>query len=173
MESKKPISHIAAGLIIAGVLIVLSICLHFADVQQTGALAWISYLIMIGGLIAFINLYGNAMNNQVSFGNLFSYGFKTTAVMTVIMILFTVIFFLIFPEIKEKLFETTRQKMEERQNMTTDDIEKAMSFWRRMFWVLTIGSSLLMYAIVGAIGSVIGAAITKKKRINPVDQLNF
>lgn len=173
MEQKKPISHLVAGLIIAAVLIVYTIILQFSKIMQTGIFAWIPPLIIVAGLVTFINIYGNAQKNQVSFGNLFSYGFKTTAVITLVIIFFTIVFFLIFPEIKTKMFETARQQMEERGNLTEDEIEKGLSTWQKMFWVFAIGGILLIYAIVGAIGSLIGAAITKKKPINPVDQLNM
>src|SRR5262245_56433166 len=104
MEPKKPISHIAAGLVIGAILIVYSCALYFSGIQQTGIYAWLPVVFILIGLIVFINLYGKALNNQVSFGNLFAYGFKTTAFLTLIVIAFTVIFFLLFPEIKEKTF---------------------------------------------------------------------
>lgn len=172
MEPKKPISHIVAGLIIAGVLIIFSCVVYFSGLQDSG-INWLQYPIIIAGLAIFINLYGKALNNQVTFGNLFSYGFKTTAFIALIIIAFFVIFFLAFPDVKEKGFEMARQKMEEKGNLTEDQIDQAMQTFHKMFWIVTIGGIMFIYAIVGAIGSVIGAAITKKKPINPLDQLNM
>src|SRR5689334_5705331 len=102
MEQKKPISHIVAGLIIGLVLIAYSCALYFTNIQQTGIYGWLPIIFIVVGLIVFVNLYGKALNNQVTFGNLFAYGFKTTAFLTLIVIAFTVVFFLLFPEIKEK-----------------------------------------------------------------------
>ena len=65
-------------------------------------MGWIPIFIMIGGLIAFVNMYGNAMNNHVTFGNLFSYGFKTTAIMALIVIFCTVVFSVLLPGSKRK-----------------------------------------------------------------------
>lgn len=173
MKEQKPISHIIAGLMIAGVLIIFSMALYFAGIQQ-GGIYQVIQLLMIGvGLIVFINMHGNAHKNQVRFGNLFSYGFKTTAVLTLIMVIFSVAFFLLFPDIKEKIFESTREQMEKRGNMTQEEIEKGLEMWRNMFWVFTIGGTLLVYALIGAIASAIGAAITKKKPISPLDQLDM
>ena len=92
MEEKKPISHFVAGLIIAAILIIYSTLLNYMGLFQNQSLGWVSYFIFIGGLILFINLYGKAKNNQVTFGNLFSYGFKATSIITLIMILYIVIF---------------------------------------------------------------------------------
>ena len=173
MNEQKPISHIVAGLLIAGVLIIFSIILYFTGTQQGGIYNVIPFILIIGGLIIFINKYGNNNNNQVSFGNLFSYGFKSTAVLTLVIIFFTVIFILLFPDIKEKLFESTRQQMEKNGNLTPEQIDKSLETWQNMFWIITIGGTMLTYAIVGAIGSAIGAAITKKRPINPSDQLDM
>ena len=167
MKEQKPITNVTAGLIIGAILIVFTLALQFAGIENNTSVGWFSYLIILGGIIVFIVLYGKAMDNQVSFGNLFSYGFKTTAVLTLVMILFTVIFFLLFPDVKEKMFEVARQKMEERKDITPDQIESGVSLWKRMFWVFTIGGILLLYAIIGAIASLIGAAIAKKNKLNP------
>ncbi len=173
MDQKKPISHFIAALVIAAILIVFTCVLYFTGNQLNNGLAWLSYIFIAAGLIVFINLYGKALNNQVTFGNLFSYGFKTTAFLALIMIAFTLIFFFIFPEIKEKMFEMTRQKMEEQGKMTDEQIEQGLQLWKKMFWVFIIGGIILVYAIVGAISSLIGAAITKKKSVNPLDQMSM
>lgn len=172
MEPKKPISHFIAATVIAAVLIVYTLLLQFTGLWKNQSMAWISYIFIVAGLIIFINQYGNALNNQVTFGNLFSYGFKTTALLALIMIAFTIILFLIFPEIKEKMVEIARQRMEDR-NTPEDQIDTALETWQKMFWVFTIGGLILVYAIVGAIGSLIGAAVTKKKPVNPLDQMSM
>ena len=172
MEQKKPMTHFVAASVIAAVLIVYTLILQLTGLWKNPSMAWISYLLMVAGLIIFIIQYGNALNNQVTFGNLFSYGFKTTALLALIMIAFTIILFLIFPDIKQKMVEIARQRMEER-NTPDDQIEKGIEMWQKMFWVFTIGGIILVYAIVGAIGSLIGAAVTKKKPVNPLDQMSM
>jgi hypothetical protein len=172
MENKKPITHLVAGAILAAIMIVYSMVLHFAGLQQQGGLGWIAYLVMCIGIIIFISLYGKARNNQVTFGNLFAYGFKTTAVMTLIVIVFTVLFLIALPEVKEKIFEEARKGMEEQGKMSEDEIDKAIEMTKKFLWVFMIGGILLTYAILGAIASLIGAAITKKRPFNPLEQLD-
>src|SRR5687768_116540 len=170
MEEKKPISHFVAGLIIAAILIIYSTILNYMELFQNQALGWVSYFILIGGLILFVNLYGKAKNNQVTFGNLFSYGFKATAIITLIMILYIVIFFMAFPEFKDKIMETAREGMEKQGKMTDDQIDQGLEMFERNFILFTGGGVLFMYLLLGAIGSLIGAAITKKQPRNPFDQ---
>ena len=170
MEEKKPVSHIVAGLTIAAILVVYSILLNYMDLSQNQSMGWLSYIILIGGLILFINLYGKAKNNQVTFGNLFSYGFKATAIITLIMIAFIIIFFLAFPEFKDKIVDAAREGMEKQGKMTDDQIDQGIEMFERNFILFSAGGALFMYLILGAIGSLIGAAITKKQPRNPFDQ---
>lgn len=173
MEEKKPISHFVAGLIIAAVLIIYTTILNYMGLFQNQSLGWVSYFILIGGLILFINLYGKARNGQVTFGNLFSYGFKTTSIITLIMILYIVIFFMAFPEFKDKIVETAREGMEKQGKMTDDQIDEGLQMFERNFILFTGGGALFMYLLLGAIGSLIGAAVTKKQPRSPFDQQSF
>jgi hypothetical protein len=170
MEEKKPISHIVAGLIIAAILVVYSIVINYMDLSQNQSLGWISYCILLGGLILFVNMYGKAKNNQVTFGNLFSYGFKATAIITLIMVVFIVIFFMAFPEFKDKIVESAREGMEKQGKMTDDQIDQGMAMFERNFILFSAGGALFMYLVLGAIGSLIGAAITKKQPRSPFEQ---
>jgi len=170
MEEKKPISHFVAGLIIAAILIIYTTLLNYMGLFQNQSLGWVAYFVLIGGLVLFVNLYGKAKNNQVTFGNLFSYGFKATSIITLIMILYIVIFFMAFPEFKDKIVETAREGMEKQGNMTDDQIDQGLEMFERNFILFTGGGALFMYLVLGAIGSLIGAAITKKQPRSPFDQ---
>ena len=170
MEERKPISHVTAGLIIAGLLVVYQIIINFMGLTQVRSLGILQFLIIIGGLIYFVNQYGKANNNAVTFGNLFAFGFKATAVFTVINIIFMIIFFLIFPEMKEEALESARKQMEDNPKLTDDQIDQALEMSRKFFWVGVIGSTMLFMIIIGAIGSLIGAAVTKKRPVNPFEQ---
>jgi hypothetical protein len=170
MEQKKPITHITAGLLIAGLIIIYAVITQLLGLTQQKGLGLLQYVIIIGGLIFFVNQYGKANDYTKSFGDLFAFGFKSTAVFTSIYIIFIIIFFLLFPDIKEKSLDMARQQMEESGKLNDADIEKAVEMTKKFFWVGVVGGSLLFFIIIGAIGSLIGAGITKKRPNNPFDQ---
>ena len=172
MEERKPISHVTAGLIIAALLVIYSIIIQFMGLTQQKALGLLQYALIIGGLIYFVTQWGKAHNYTLSFGNLFAYGFKATAVFTIINIVFLIIFFLAFPEMKEKTFEVAREQMETNSNVSEDQIEQGIDIARRFFWVGLIGGTMFFMILIGAIGSLIGAAVTKKRPNNPFDQVS-
>lgn len=173
MPQNKPISHVVAGIAIAAILIIFSIIFSFASgaSARPGAGA-ISYLFIIIGLVVFIYLYGKARDNYAPFGELFSYGFKATAAMTAVFVAFMIILAFAYPDLKAKSIEAARIEMEKQGKFSSGDIDKGMSMMEHYFWPFAIGATVLAYIIVGAIGSLIGAAITKKRPYNPIDQLD-
>ena len=75
----------------------------------------------------------NKCNGNVTFGNVFAHGFKTTAAVTVIMVVYTIIAIkFIFPEIMEMAMTEGTEGMEEK-NMSDDQIEQALNFTRKFF----------------------------------------
>lgn len=172
METRKPISHITAGLLIAGIVIVLSmVTMLFTHNAGNPGSGLFNYIIIIGGLIFFVNLYGKSNNYQLGFGDLFSYGFKATAVYTILFIGFLVLFALIFPDFKATQIEIARTAMENQKGVSEEQAEQGMQMMNKYFWVFAIGGTTLMFVIIGAIGSLLGAMVTKKSPHNPFEQL--
>jgi NADH:ubiquinone oxidoreductase subunit 6 (subunit J) len=173
MSNQKPISHFIAGIIVAGIQIIYSLIMQFTGLQQQGGMGILAWCLLVISLVIFVNMYGNANNNQLSFGNLFGYGFKATAIAMLLVIAFTILLFVAMPDMKAKIFEAAREGMNKQGKMSDDEIQKGMEFMEKFFYVFMIGGILLTYAILGAIGSLIGAGITKKRPNNPLDQLDM
>jgi NADH:ubiquinone oxidoreductase subunit 6 (subunit J) len=173
MSNQKPISHFIAGIIVAAIQIIYSLIMQFTGLQQHRGLGILAWCLLVISLVIFVNMYGNANNNQLSFGNLFGYGFKATAIAMLLVIAFTILLFVAMPEMKEKIFEAARKGMEEQNKMSDAEIDKGMQFMEKFFYPFMIGGILLSYAILGGIGSLIGAGITKKNPHNPLDQLDM
>jgi len=170
MEPKKPISHFVAGILIGAVLIIYSLALNFAGKGQDRTLGWIAYLLFVVGLIVFINLYGNAKNNEITFGGLFSYGFKATAIATLLIVICLVIVISIMPDFKQKILDAMRQGMEDQGKLDDDKIDQTVKMFSKNFILFVVGGALFMYLLFGVIASLIGAAITKKNPVSPFQQ---
>lgn len=171
MEQRKPLTHTVAGLLIAGLVIVLSlIMMLFANSTSNPGSGWLTYLVIIVGLVISINMYAKSKDNFVSFGELFSFGFKATAVYTVIFIGFLILVSLLFPDFKTSAIEAVRTEMENQKNYNEEQAEMAIEMMEKYFWVFAVGGTMLGFVIVGAIGSLVGAAIAKKRPQNPFEQ---
>jgi NADH:ubiquinone oxidoreductase subunit 6 (subunit J) len=167
----KITSHITKGLIISLILVVLDLIAGFANFKFATWFRWIPTLILVGSIIwACIN-YGSQLNNNVTFGNVFTHGFKTTAVIACIVTVFTVLSLLvIFPETKDIALDQARKQMEAKGNMPEETIDKAIEMTKKFFLPFAIAGAVFGTIIVGAIASLIGAGITKKNPPSPFEQ---
>lgn len=160
MEKKQ--THIMYGLITALALIALNLIIHLADVEDPTWTQWISYTIFLIGVLINAFAFSKANDNYVTFGNVFSSGFKASAIITLISIAWLFIFMWLFPEMKEKGFEIARKSME-KKNMDEEQIEQALVMTKKYYNVFMVGAVVFSYMFIGALSSLIGAAIVKKK----------
>ena len=160
------------GAVVSLILIIYSLIIYFIGEAQNKALSWIQFVIIIASLVVVCIGYAKQMDGNVTFGNVFAHGFKTTAAIIVIMVIYTVLSFkLIFPEMIETVMNQARTDMEKKGNMTDDQIKQGIEIGKKFFIPFAIGGIVLSFAIIGAIGSVIGAVAAKKNpNYNPLEQ---
>ena len=163
---KQITSHILKGAILGGISILFSIIIYVFNLYTTQWLSWISYAIFIGGIIYGNILFANQNENNVTFGNIFAHGFKTTAVVIVITVLYTVLSLFIFPDMVDKIIEISRTAMAKNPQMTDEMIEQGIAMTKKLFLPFAIAGAIFGTGFLGAIASLIGAAVAKK---NPVD----
>lgn len=162
---KKAMTSTNKGIIIGLILVALSVIstLFVTDVEQQQRYSWVSYLIMIGCTVWACISYAKDMDGNVTFGNVFSHGFKTTSVFTIILVLYTALSLtVIFPEMKDKMLEFSRAQMEKDGKLSSADIDRAVSMTSKFFIPFAIAGMLIFSLIIGAIGSLIGAGVAKK-----------
>jgi NADH:ubiquinone oxidoreductase subunit 6 (subunit J) len=159
------------GLIISLVLIALSIIFQLTGLSKIKSLQWLQSVLIIGALIWVCIGYGKEMSGNVTFGNVFAHGFKATAAMTVIFVIYTVIAFkFLFPEMADQALAEARIEMEKNNTLSENEIDKGIEMTRKFFLPFAIGGILIGFAFIGAIGSLLGAAFTKKNPKTPFEQ---
>ncbi|HSK12645.1 MAG TPA: DUF4199 domain-containing protein, partial [Phnomibacter sp.] len=135
METKQ-MTPVNKGLILALILIAYSIIIYIAipDMEKQQNLSWVSSVLLIAGIVWACFTYARDMNHNVTFGNVFAHGFKITAVITSLFVVYTILSFtIIFPEIKDKALEAAAQKMEEQGNLSDTQIDQALEFTKKFF----------------------------------------
>jgi len=172
MEETKIMSPQIKGLLIALVVIILHIAGYFTGLGFTTTwYNWVVNLVLLAAIIFACVHFANQKEGFVTFGNVFLHGFKISAVITIIMLVYTLLAFtVLFPDMKEKIFEMQAAQME-KQGMDEDKMEQATNAMKNFFWPITIGVTIFGTLIWGAISSLIGAAVAKKKKFNPLDQM--
>lgn len=165
METKKG-KLWEKGIIIALILIVLQLIMYFTDNMNNSSLGWIVNLIFVVAIIYFVYQEAKAKSGQLSFGNLFAHGFKISAIVTLIMIVWGILMFkVIFPNLQDQMMQMQRSELL-KKGLTDDEIQQSEEIGKKFFMTFVIGGTIIIYALLGVIGSLIGAAISKKKPKN-------
>jgi uncharacterized membrane protein YphA (DoxX/SURF4 family) len=111
------------------------------------------------------------MQHNVTYGNCFSYGFKTTAIVAIIMAIFLAVFIYAFPDYKASFMQFMTDEMEKsNSNISDEQQEKGIEMMGKFFAISAIGGGLFMNLLLGAIASLIGAAVAKKNPQGPFVQ---
>ncbi len=170
---KKPITPLAAGLIIGLTSVVLFFAYYYTGlVFQREWYAWLPAIVYVALVIVFISLWSNAQNNFITYGNCFGFGFKSVCIATLIVFFVTLVFIYLTPEYKDQMMQVVKDQMRQNKQMTDDQVDKGVEMYSRFFMVSTLGGSLFGNLLVGTIGALIGAAVAKKKPLDPFVQAN-
>ena len=167
---QKIVSPQIKGLIIALIIIVVGIAGYYTDLAFESWFNWVANGIFFIAIIIACIHYANQKDGYVTFGNVFMHGFKATLVTTIIMLVYSLIAMnVLFPEMKEKIFEMQQAEMEKR-DMPEEQMETAMNMMKKYFTLFMILGVIFGHLIIGCIASLLGGAFAKKKPINPIQQ---
>ena len=170
MEENKIMSPQIKGLLISLFVIVVSIAGYYTELSFKSWFGWLVNAIFFIAIIFACVHFAKQKDGYVTFGNVFLHGFKITAVITIILLVYTLLAMnVLFPEMKDKIFAMQEAEME-KQGMDSDKIETGMKFMRQYFMWIMVLFLLFGNLIIGCIASLIGAAVAKKKPINPLTQ---
>jgi len=159
---KKSTSPVMAGLLICIVLIVFGLVMYFSGLYLETWSQYTGMVLIAAGLIWAVINHGKEKDGNVTFGSLFGYGFKTTAVIICITIVYTLIFGYIFPDAKEAFIAKAREEALTAPNANESQVEQGMAMFEKNYTLFMIIGLIFWYAIIGAVSSLIGAAVTKK-----------
>ncbi len=169
METKVTTPQVK-GIIISLILIVYGLIIYFVDGMQHPALAYVQYALFLAGIIWACVSYSKQLDANVTYGNLFAHGFKTSAVITVIVLIYTVLAFnVLFPDMVDKSIEMSRQKLEASGKLSDRQIDQQLTMMKDHFTLFAVVGVIIGFAVLGLISSLIGAAVAKK---NPKDPFN-
>src|SRR5690348_11096686 len=159
MEKKK--THMVYGLFTAIAAIILGLVLHFTGLSFEPWAQWVTLGVLLVGLILNGMAFSKENDAVVTFGQVFSSCFKATAIYTLILIVWSFISLMIFPDIMEKGMQIAEERMTS-QGLSEEQIDKAMEMTRNNFKVFMVGGILFMTMFWGAIFSLLSAAVAKK-----------
>ena len=157
------------ALIYTATAIVITYGTELLSLDPNSAVKYLTFLPFIAFLCIAQTEFREELGGYITYGNAFSAGFRYALFSGLLIGIFTYLYFAyLSPAMWEKVLEATQTGMEEKDT-PSEQIDKTMEFMRSS-WGMIMGafSSAVMYAIMGAIISLITAAIFKKER-SPYD----
>lgn len=168
---KKMTTPVVAGLVISMILIVFSLVVYFTGLYTETWNQYVGVAILVTGIIWAVYNHGKENGFYAGFGKLFGFGFKTTAVIVCIMIVWTLLSGFFFPEIKEKMIEMSRENALSQPNANAAQVEQGIEMFAKNYTLFIVIGLLFWNLIAGALSALIGAAITKKKPVDPFERI--
>lgn len=165
---KKITTPIIKGIVITLIMVVLGLIIYFTGQMANKALSYVQYIVLIVGVVLSCTSFAKQMNANVTFGNVFAHGFKTSMVSAVLLVIYTILALkVLFPDMLDTIINTARQDMVNQGKLTESQIQSALDMTKKFVIPFAIGGILVMFAVFGAIASLIGAAIAKKQPQDP------
>ncbi len=169
----KPITPVAAGLVIGLTSVVLFLAYYFTGlIFQQDWTAWLPVVVYAVLVCVFISMWSNANNNFVTYGQCFGFGFKAICIVALISFFFTLAFMYLTPDYKSQMMNVAKEKMRENKQMTDEQLSQGMEMYAKYFTTIALGGGLFFNLLIGTISSLIGAGIAKKKPVSPFSNPN-
>jgi hypothetical protein len=162
---KKTQTHIMYGFVTGLIMIAINAAMVVGKLSFNPKTQWIgliAYAVFLGGLIMNAMAFSKANNEDITFGQAFSSCFKATAIIAIVCTAWALLSLVIFPNMETEMIELTRRKLIEQGKVSEDQIETIMSMTRKMFKVSLIAGAVFGTMILGALFSLIAAAVAKK-----------
>ncbi|OJU74455.1 MAG: hypothetical protein BGO09_09425 [Bacteroidetes bacterium 47-18] len=99
------------GLVFAGLILLAHVLIHVTNSHSNYQVLVIPELLLITAVIISTIVYRRSLRGYAAFGELFSNGFKTTALLTIFLVLWILLSLQIFPEIKEIDIRLAKESM--------------------------------------------------------------
>lgn len=171
MEKKN--THIAYGLITGVICIVISLALYLANLSFKPGMQFVSYVPFLVGVIMNGIAFSKANDGYVTFGNVFGSCFRASMIVTLVIVLWSVAMTYIFPEMKDKIMNVTREQMLKNPKVTDEMVDSTVNAMKKYWTVLAVAGGVFYGLFFGALFSLVGAGVAKKKGPAPITADNF
>jgi len=145
--------------------IVLTYLWQFLGIGTTSPLRYISFIPFIAFMFLAQKEYSEKLGGFMTFGEGFVAGLLFAVFSGVLGAIFSYIYLAVLsPQVWQQSLDATRAALESKGTLSSDQIDQAMNITAKYGLILTLVGGIVVMPIVGAIISLIGAAIFKKEK---------
>jgi hypothetical protein len=163
---KKITSHSVKGLIIAALLIILDLVFQRPgfQIEERSQYLLRAALVLVSIFISCI-IFSKQSGGGLKFGDVFSHGFKTTAVIAFLLAIyiFIAVKYIYQPPTAEDI-DTAAKLMAQQQNVMPQEAKRMAEEAAGKRWIIYVSLSFFLTLLPGLFGSLAGAAVAKKNQ---------
>lgn len=152
------------GLGFAGLMLLVQIIIVLTNNTSNFMVMAIPEFILIAAIITILIVYRQTLKGVAFFGELFSAGFKTTALITLIMVAWIFISYLLFPDLKSIDVANAKLSMEA-QKIPAEEIQKNLALYddNKVYFLGKVFNVIRLDFILGILITVIIAMFMRTK----------
>lgn len=140
------------GLITGLLMVAVGLALHNANTSVTSPLQYIAYFIYGLGIVWSVQAFYKKTGGAARFGELFNQGFKCFVVVTLVMAVFTIVFYKTNEAIIHEKGELTRKELlKTDRNRTPAEIDRMVAEGKKYFIPMATSMTVFQYLLIGAI----------------------
>ena len=149
------------GLLMAGLVLFFYYGLKY---PLNGKEQYVIYSIYLAGIIWSLFAFMQAKGENKPFKEYFSTGFKTFIVATLLMVVFTFIFFSFDTSYRESGIAENNKLLLQEGNHTPAEIESNAQQLRKIFMPMMLGITTFKYLVLGALVTAVGAGFLSQRK---------
>lgn len=155
------------GLITGIAMILVSVIIYYIKGNFENKLQYITYSIYVSGIVWTLITFSKLPGHSNKFGAYFSQAFKCFIVVTLLMVVFTAVFLLTQPQLKEEMAVIYKTELVKNGNYTLPEIAERVKLAKKSFFPSLVMGAVFGYLVIGAMVTAItaGFLIQKNKRV--------
>jgi hypothetical protein len=155
------------GLLVGAVMIILSLVFFYGFKLPANGFNQFAVLavFVIGLLWSLISLKIRSVD-PLKFKDYFSEGFKTFIVVTLLMVVYTIVFYKLNPQILEAVIKENNELVMKDKNYMASEVEANANKLRSIFMPMMLAITTIKFLLLGAVISAIGAVFLNQQN-NP------
>ncbi len=155
------------GLITGALMIaVMLVCFYGLKLPFNGKEQYLVYTLYTAGIVWGLLDYKKTAGGAIKFKGYFSTAFKTFVIVTLMMVIFTYIFYTLNTQYRDNGITENNKLLLQEGNHTPAEIENNARQLKKIFMPMMLGINTFKYLILGVLVTVVGAGFLSSKNNN-------
>lgn len=145
-------------------MIAMSFVIYHTKGGFDNKLQYVTYSLYLLGVVWTLYDFSKQAGTDTKFGTYFSAGFKCFIVVTLLMVLFTAVFLIMHPEMKEQMAVNVKESLVKQGNKTPREIEETIAMAKKSFMPALLMAAVFSYLVIGALVTAVTSAVFMQKK---------